>query len=370
MKVAGLIFSNMHDGAVPELTRFRTMASIPFGARYRLIDFPLSNMVNSGIVAIGIITHYNYRSLLDHVGSGKDYDLSRRSGGIKFLPPYITTFDSQSKAYETRLEALESGMSFIKRCDADYIVMSDCDVLMNIDLKKVVDEHIESSAYITLVTTIKKASGKPEDVVTVSENNKISDMSRSAVKKGEVEVPTGVSVMARRDLEALLALSKAHAWHDFSSEPLRAILKKKLIRAIRFDGYSASISSLEDYFEKSMELLRGDVRDALFNPERPIYTKLKNTPPTRYLDGARVKNSLVADGAVIEGEVENSILFRGVHVGKGAVVRNSILLQDTAVLSGASLNAVVTDKNVTVKPSRVLSGHETMPFFIPKGESV
>lgn len=370
MKTAGLIFSNMHDGRVPELTRFRTMASIPFGARYRLVDFPLSNMVNSGITNVGIITHYNYRSLLDHVGGGKDWDMARRSGGIKFLPPYVTTFEGVGRAYETRLEALQSAISFIKRCDADYVVMSDCDVIMNIDLKKVVEEHIESDAYITLVTYQKKASGKAEETVTVSENNRVSDASRAPVTKGEAEVMTGISVMSRRELESLLALAFAHSWRDFSADGLMTIMKRKLIRAYRHEGFAAKISSLESYFETSMSLLRENMREGLFKRERPIYTKLKNTPPVRYLDGCRVKNSLIADGAVIEGEVENSILFRGVRVERGACVKNSILLQDTEILRDASLNYVITDKNVTVKPSRTLSGHETMPFFIPKGESV
>ncbi len=370
MKTAGLIFSNMHDDAVPELTRFRTMASIPFGARYRLVDFPLSNMVNSGVTNIGIITHYNYRSLLDHVGGGKDWDMARRSGGIKFLPPYVTTFEGVRHAYETRLEALQSAVSFIKRCDADYVVMSDCDVIMNIDLKKVVEEHIYSSAFVTLVTYPSKASGKTEEIVTVGENNKIMDLSRRAHLKGEAEALTGISVMSRRELESLLALAFAHSWRDFSSDGLIGVMKRKLIRAYRYDGFAAKISSLESYFETSMSLLHEDIRDSLFKKETPIYTKLKNTPPVRYLNGCQVKNSLIADGAVIEGEVENSILFRGVKVERGASVKNSILLQDTEVLHGARLNAVITDKNVTVKPLRNLSGHETMPFFIPKGESV
>ena len=151
--VAGLIFSNIHDSAIPELTTMRTMASIPFGCRYRLIDFPLSNMVNSGITKMGIITHNNYQSLMDHIGTGKDWDLARRSGGIKILPPFITAYENAgAKLYSTRLEALMGVTNFISRCNEDYIVLSDCDGICNIDLGEVIDAHIANNADMTIVT--------------------------------------------------------------------------------------------------------------------------------------------------------------------------------------------------------------------------
>ena len=151
--VAGLIFSNIHDSAIPELTSMRTMASIPFGCRYRLIDFPLSNMVNSGITKVGIITHNNYQSLMDHIGTGKDWDLARRSGGIKILPPFITAYENTgSKLYSTRLEALMGVTNFISRCNEDYIVLSDCDGICNINLSDVIDAHIANNADMTIVT--------------------------------------------------------------------------------------------------------------------------------------------------------------------------------------------------------------------------
>ncbi len=377
MTVAGLIFSNIHDDCIPEMTRFRTMASIPFGCRYRLVDFALSNMVNSNITNIGIITHYNYRSLLDHIGTGKDWDLARRSGGIKILPPYVTAFENSvsSHLYTSRLEAIINARSFVGRCNADYVVLSDCDVILNIDLNAVIEDHINSGAYITLVT--KKLDTKDHHfdsnvkVVTVGENNAITDISSYKPTEGKAEICTNIMVFARRDLEAIIDDSVSHGWSNFTNDVIKRNIGRKLIRAYNYDGWYAYISSLESYFNVSMKLLSPEAREGLWGDKNHrIYTKLRNSAPTKYAEGAKVTNSLIADGCIIEGTVENSILFRGVHVGKGTVIRNSVLLQDTYVGTNAEVNCTITDKNVMIKDSRHLSGHETMPFFIAKGTMV
>ena len=168
MAVAGLIFSNIHDSAIPEFTNVRTMASVPFGCRYRLIDFPLSNMVNSGITKIGVVTHNNYQSLMDHIGTGKDWDLARRSGGIKILPPYISSSDSSAMVglYSTRLEALMGVTGFISRCNEEYLVLCDCDGICNIDLSDVVQKHIDNNADITIVT--RKLTSEQMDIKDIT----------------------------------------------------------------------------------------------------------------------------------------------------------------------------------------------------------
>ena len=377
MTVAGLIFSNINDQSIPEMTRRRTMASIPFGCRYRLIDFALSNMVNSDITNVGVITHYNYQSLMDHIGTGKDWDLARRSGGIKILPPYVTAYENSAagKLYENRLEALMGSVNFINRCGADYIVLSDCDVIMNIDLSAVVEEHVRSGAYITMVAKKVSASkslfDKSVDVLGLGEDNRITEITYSTPTRGSYYVNTNLMVISRADLQGIVADSISHGYKSFSRDIIAKQLKKKLIRAYCFDGFCACISSLENYFSTSMMLLQDDVRRDLFsNPERKIFTKIRNSAPTKYENSASVKNSMVADGCTIEGTVENSIIFRGVHVGKGTVVKNCILLQDTYVGSNAMLNCVIADKNVVIKDGRMLSGYDTMPFFIGKGVMV
>ena len=377
MTVAGLIFSNKQDQGFPEMTRRRTTASIPFACRYRLIDFPLSNMVNSDINTVGVVTHYNYQSLMDHIGAGKDWDLARRSGGIKILPPYVTAYENHAagKLYESRLEALMGSANFINRCGADYIVLSDCDVIMNIDLSAVVEEHIRSDAYITMVA--KKVNAKDSlfghnaDVLSINEEGRVTGLSYTAPTKGNYYAHTNLMVVSRADLQNIVSDSIAHRYTSFSNDIIVRQLKKKNIRAYIYEGFCASVNSLESYFNVSMKMLEDDVRADLFaNRDRQIFTKVRNSAPTKYDSAAKVSNSMIADGCTIEGEVENSIIFRGVHVGKGSVVKNCILLQDTYVGDNVNLNCVVADKNVIIKEGRTLSGHETMPFFIDKGATV
>ncbi len=376
MNVAGLIFSNIHDQSIPEMTCRRTMASIPFGCRYRLIDFALSNMVNSNITNVGVITHYNYQSLMDHIGNGKDWDLARRSGGIKLLPPYVAAYENSAagKLYENKLEALMGSVNFINRCGSDYIVLSDCDVIMNINLNDVLNEHIRTGAYLTMVA--KRASDgnavfqKRGDLLELDDDGRVTEIIESIPTENSC-VSTNLLVIGRSDLQSIITDAIAHGYTDFTRDIIARHLKTKRIQSYLFDGFCACVSSLENYFGVSMLLLKDEVRKDLFcQSERKIYTKIRNSAPTKYEDGAKISNSMVADGCTIEGTVENSIIFRGVHIGKGTTVKNCILLQDTYVGANGMLNCVITDKNVVIKDGRMLSGFETMPFFIGKGMTV
>lgn len=376
MAVAGLIFSNIHNSSVPELTGVRTMASIPFGCRYRLVDFPLSNMVNSGITKIGIITHNNYQSLMDHIGTGKDWDLARRSGGIKILPPFITTDGVKGgKLYTTRLEALMGVTNFISRCNEDYIVLSDCDGVCNIDLSDVIDRHIENGADVTIVTR-KVASDmvdidETSKVIVSDESGRITEVASYIPGDPAEEISTNIMVVNRMFLLNVISDASAHGHTNFYLDIIAARVKKAKFYRYLFEGVFIQMTSLVSYFQNSMRLLDPDVRNGIFGTvNTPVYTKLRNSAPTRYTESAKVVNSYVADGCVIEGTVENSILFRGVQVGKGTVVKNSILMQDTFTGNNVTLNCVITDKNVVIRDGRSLSGHETMPFFIPKGSMV
>ncbi len=375
MAVAGLIFSNIHDSAIPELTNVRTMASVPFGCRYRLIDFPLSNMVNSGITKIGIITHNNYQSLLDHIGTGKDWDLARRSGGIKLLPPFITSFDGTGTSlYTTRLEALMGVTNFISRCKEEQLVLSDCDGICNIDLSEVIDAHIANNADMTVVTrkvAANDADAKQMTEITADANGRVTDMTGYLDGENEKEISTNIIVIDRMFLLSSLRDAAAHGYKHFFADVISKRLDKARVFRYLYEGTFIQISSLESYFTNSLRLLEPDVRKGLFGEEKmPIYTKLRNSAPTRYAEGAKVINSYVADGCVIEGTVENSIIFRGVKVGRGTVVKNCVLLQDTFTGNNVQLNCVITDKNAVICDGRVLSGHTTMPFFVPKGVMV
>lgn len=375
MTTAGLIFSNIHDSAIPELTRVRTIASVPFGGKYRLIDFALSNMVNSGISKIGIITHYNYQSLLDHVGNGKDWDLARRSGGIKILPPFITAYDNGAagKLYTTRLEALFGVMNFIGRCTEDYIVISDCDVICNIDVDELLKHHEKTDSDVTIVAKRVNSLDCPlnelSEIVTADKDGNLIDvMDYTPRHEDELNVSLNFIVFKRTFLHNVLLDAMAHGYTLFYRDVIARNIGSAKISVYQYEGYYSLISSLAGYFDCNMKLLTPEARDGLFGiKSRPVLTKVRNSPPTKYSADAKVNNSMIADGCVIEGKVENSILFRGVKVGKGTIVRNSILMQDTYVGADAALNCVISDKNVIIKDGRVLSGHESMPFFIGKG---
>ncbi|MBQ3081905.1 MAG: glucose-1-phosphate adenylyltransferase subunit GlgD [Clostridia bacterium] len=369
--VVGIIFSNIHDHNVSELTRRRTMASVPFGCRYRLIDFTLSNVVNSGITHVGVVTHYNYQSLMDHIGTGKDWDLARRSGGIKILPPYITAFaNAQNSLYNTRLEAVKSMLEFVSCCTEEYVLLSDCDVVCNIDFNELINAHISSGADITMA--VKRMYITPDvknyEVVESDADGRITDVSEcNGIVSGYCDVNLNIMVMRRKYLENVILDASAHGYSSFTKDVIGRNLETSDFRVYRYDSYFASINSLTDYYMCNMDLLSSSARDSLFNVKnRPIYTKIRNSSPTVYEEGSNVRNSLIADGCIIHGTVENSILFRGVKVGKNTVIKNSIIMQDTLIGENASLNCVITDKDVVIRDGRVLSGHETRPFFIDK----
>jgi glucose-1-phosphate adenylyltransferase len=377
MTAFGLIFSNIHDSSIPELTRRRTMASVPFGCRYRLIDFALSNMVNAGISKVGVIVHNNYQSLLDHLGNGKDWDLARRSGGIKILPPFITAYDSQaaSQLYTSKLQALMGVMSFIEHSEEEYVVLSDCDCICNIDISDVIKKHEESEADITFVTKKEYLSDFKASSRTFFESDEKGRIRQIYSKpkhiSGEFDVSLNVMVMKTKLLYLLLTDAMARDLKSFDTDIVAKRLGEMEFYIYEFDGFYAAIGSMEEYFECNMKLLEKDVRRALFDiPERSIYTKIKNSPPTLYSSDACVKNSLIADGCEIEGTVENCIIFRGAKINRNSVVRNCIIMQGTYIGKNVHLNCVISDKNVFIKDDRELSGHPSIPFYINKGVTI
>ena len=334
MKAAGLIFSNVHDASIPELTKPRTMASIPFGGRYRLIDFALSNMVNSDITTVGLITHNNYQSLLDHIGTGKDWDLARRSGGIRILPPFITSATrGDDKLYKTRLEALIGVKDYVENCGADHVIISDCNMICNIDFSDALDNHIANNADVTIITKLvntqelKFPLDKYIKIVDYNENGEIVDYVAYDKQQGELHINTNMMIIKRSYLLDLIDEADSRGYDSFSRDVIIKNLGKHRFFAFEYDGYFNYIDSMQKYFFCSMKMLDTQKRRLVFHVKnRPVYTKVRNSAPTRYTENAKVTNSIIADGCVIDGVVENSILFRGVRVGKGTVVKNSILM--------------------------------------------
>lgn len=366
MRAVGIIFSNIHDNNVPELARIRTLGSIPFGGRYRLIDFPLSNMVNSGIDTVGIITKSNYQSLMDHVGSGKDWDLARKDGGVIMLPPFGDF--GNDKLYTSRLEALKGITNFLFRADEEYVVMTDCDNVCRINYNDVIESHIRNRADITLVYK-RITDGVGEGAVTDFKlaDNRIIGVNRNIpLGNGNLNVFINIFVMKKSLLQNIVMDSISHNKQHFMADVICENLKSLKIMGYEHKGFYAGINSLQSYYESNLSILDEKTRHELFG-DRSVFTKVRDSAPTKYGNSAIVKNSMIADGCIIEGEVENSIIFRNVKVARGAVVKNSIIMQNTILGENSMLNCIITDKNVVIRDKKILSGSENHPFYIGKG---
>ncbi len=362
-KALGIIFTNTDDKELGILSAGRTLASVPFGGRYRLIDFTLSNMANSGITNVGVITRSNYQSLMRHLGSGKPWDLSRKNGGLRILPP---SFD---KAYTTRWEALKSSASFIRFADERYVVLSDGDCVCNFDFIKALAFHEEHKSDITVIYRKKDlgdGNEKNKLCFVTDGDGRVVGAAKSDKSCGVQNVGTYMYIIGRELFVSLLENDDLNIT-DFDKDVIIRGVSDMRIFGYEHTGYFASIDSVANYYRHSMELLdRNNCAMLFYCNGADIYTKVRDSAPCRLAASSSVKNSIVADGCVIKGRVENSILFRGVKIAEEAVVKDSIIFQDAEVGEGSFLNCVILDKNVKILDSRMLSGHQTNPYVIGK----
>ena len=371
---AGIIFSSLNDNTLSRLTSERTVAAIPFACRYRLVDFALSAMVNANISNINIVANYNYRSLTEHIGTGKDWDLARRESGINIISPYQTARSSSAKIFSSHLEALMSMKEYIEEFKEEYVILMDSDNVLNIDLNDVLKAHVRTGAKITMVThSIDKTyTSKRPRIMISSVAGKVSDMTLSDVyTERNPELAINIFVMSTVHLRKLIEEAEGHGLTSLTNMMLKNF-KNNNYRTYNFTGFVASVSSFLDYYKYSIELAKNDEARTglLFKRESPVFTRVHNSAPVVYKASAKVENSMIADDCIIEGTVINSVLFRGVHVKKGAVVKNCVLFAKTYVGENANLNCIVTDKEVHISDNVNLSGNENMPFYVQKGRRV
>ena len=372
--VLGIIFPNSYDNVVPELVTERLMASIPFASRYRMIDFVLSSMANCGIDNISIIVRKNYHSLMDHLGAGREWDLTRKNGGLSIIPPFA---EKTVKMYTGRVEALASILPLLKDEKEKYVVMCDTNIAVNFDFNALIDAHIASGADVTIAY---KEEPIPEGLrspnydkdlyYTLSmEENRVKKIYINSEAEGPQNLSMNIYVLERKLLIDLINTAYVRGFAYFERDILAQQIDKLNIQGYKFDGYTARISGMKSYFDENMKLLNEENLDGLFSGHQ-IYTKIRDDNPTRYISGAKVKNIMAADGCVIEGEVENSVLFRGVKIGKGAKVKNCVLMQDTVVEEGANLEYVITDKDVTITAGKELKGTDSFQVYAAKYQKI
>ncbi|WP_321002212.1 glucose-1-phosphate adenylyltransferase subunit GlgD [Eisenbergiella porci] len=371
----GIIFPNSYDSLVPELVAERLMASIPFAGRYRMVDFVLSSMVNAGIDNISVIVRKNYHSLMDHLGSGREWDLTRKNGGLNIVPPFA---EKTVKVYNGRVEALASILDFLKDQKEKYVIMSEANLAANFDFKAMLNAHIESGADVTLAYAqeeIPEGLIKPFDVnkdlyYTLDiEDGRVREIQINPEEPGIQNLSLNIYIIERELLISQISAAFVRGYVYFERDILAPQLDKLNVRGYKFGGYIARISSIKSYFDENMKLLDEENLDALFGGNH-IYTKIRDDNPTRYIKGAKAKNIMAADGCIIEGEVENSVLFRGVRVGKGAKVKNCVLMQDTVIEPGVNVEYIISDKNVTITEDKEIKGTDSFPVYVAKYQVV
>jgi len=369
----GLIFAYRSFDGLQALAQPRTAASLPFGGRYRAIDFCLSNMVGAGITNVGVVMRDSYQSLMDHLGSGKDWDLSRNNGGLILLPP--NSYGGRSGSYFSgsfrgKLDGLMGIASYIERSREEYVVMADGDCIVNIRLADVLRSHLSSGADITAVCT-DSPCGRPEDSVyfRLDTTGRVCGID-SRMEQPQKNESLGIFILKKDLLMRLIAQGRTADESHFERGILRRVLPLYKVLPYHHTGYAARNQTVAMYFANTMKLLDTSVRAELFTPSNPIRTRIRDDAPAFYADGSCVRNSLITEGCRIEGRVENSVLFRNVHVAPNAVVRNSIILQEGIIESGVDLDYVITDKRVLICSGKTLTGDAQYPMVIEKNAVV
>ena len=369
MNAMGLIFTN--DGNLGELTNKRTMASLPFGGRYRQVDFALSNLSCAGIKHVGIISRHSYQSLMNHVGDGEEWGLELEEGGLEFLTPFA---HSTVGTYRGKLESLNNAMDFLEvGDDEEYVVMIDSAVLCNIDLNKVLEAHKASGKDVTVVTKKGVCNGEKKiDLAVAVENGEVVEMMVDYAADEKYVASMDIFVIGKKllmqSVTELVARDKFHMDRDLVMGGWRRGLIS--VNVYEHEGVALFNESVEEYFQNSLSLIKKEVRTDLFGAAHPVYTKVRDRVPTYYGENSEVEDCLVADGCMLDGEVENSILFRQVTVEKDAEIEDCIIMNDTVVGEGAKLKYVILDKNVTVSAGTKLYGTKKAPVYIKRGDSV
>lgn len=367
MDVLGLIFSDIQNKETFEVTTDRTIASVPIGGRYRLIDFALSHLSNAGVKNVGVITKNNYQSLMGHVGSGKEWDLARKNGGLVILPPYSVNTES----YNSRLNAVKGIMPYLNHSRDEYVIMTDCYHICNIDYNEVLQYHIQKDADVTLVYYNEKVTDKtyfPVKNLSIGKDGRVEKFDVLDKYEGEIHKSLDIWVMKRTFLQEIIKEAENTNYTSFNRDIFQRNVSNFKLYGFEYSGYFGNIYDLKSYFDVNKDLLKEDVRKQLFfNPGKPIYTKIRDSAPTKYGRYAKVENSFIADGCIVEGEVYDSILFRGTKVGKGCVVKNCILYQDTNITGEAHIEYVITDKKASIQNKKELIGDIDNLIYVKKG---
>ncbi len=369
-KMTGVIFSNIYDAALGDLTARRTVASLPFGGRYRQIDFVLSNMVNSNITSVGVITKYNYESLMYHLGSCEEWDMNRKNGGVVIIPPFAS---GRSEVYHGKLEALATALSFLKHQTAEYVVLSDTITICNIDYREVLKNHIASGKTITAIAAIPHSGADSYPTIfDIDDDGSAKSITVNAPSHEGACAGIGMFVMNRLELIRVVEECVPAGFYHFEKDFLQKYFNdgRITVNVYKFDGVVLRNRDIAYYLKNSLRLVNEDIHKDLFKPSAPIYTKVRDEIPSYYGETSSVNECTIADGCVINGSIENSVLFRDVKVAEGAVIKGSVIMQGTKIGKDAYIENAIIDKDVTVRDGAKLIGAKHIPIIVKKGETI
>jgi len=360
----GIILAGNNGLELGEITRMRPIGAVPVASRYRIVDFMLSNMVNSGIDRVGVPTQTHYRSLMDHLGSGAPWDLNRKRHGLVVLPPYMTNGGEA----EGDLDVLNSILDYISASNRKYVLITGCDMIFNTTFDDMLAEHRKNAADITVMyNSMPDCSSLTHHVgLKTDEEGRVVDLEINPARPFSSQVSMGIYLMEREFLEYHINRCLSRGLHDFSKDVLLREKDKLRIFGYEYKGHVGRVYNSSSYFKCNMDMLKSDVSAELFDGAEPVFTKVKDQVPTIYGEEACVKNSMVADGCIINGTVENCIIFRGVQIEEGAVIKNSIIMQNSLVQPGVTLNHAVIDKSVVIRKNKTLIGQENYPVVVGK----
>ena len=369
--VMGIIYTTKDDIAMRELTAARPVASLPVVGRYRMIDFMLSNMVNSGIKKVGIIVQKNYQSLMNHLGGGQEWNLHTKTDGLCILPPFQSARNVGT--YDGTLDALRSNIDYLRQSKQEYIILTSSYGVFNMSYTAMLEQHERTHAEITVMytrsykeTNVSSAMMNGHTYFDVAEDGSIRDLEIGPNAPNYPNFSMSVMIIKRTLLIHLLDSATAHGMHDVHKDLLNFCLKaKRKIMGFEFTGYYRCIESIQSYYQFNMDMLKFDERREMFGV-RPVYTKVRDEVPAKYGENAVCENALVADGCIIEGTVIGSVISRGVRIGRGAIVKNCVLMQGCYIQEGVELENVILDKDVTVRKGRLI-GQSAYPIVIEKG---
>lgn len=372
LDVMGIVNLYEKDDLLQKLADHRPIATLPFAGRYRLIDFVLSNMVNSGITNIGVLTGVKARSVMDHLRSGKEWDLARRRDGLFLLP----TNNSMHSMLETlnNIDDLYSHLGYIACSKQSHVLVSNTKVVCSMNFKSFYDFHLKSNADITMLY-------KTEDVCSFNKefyysaleadvNGRVFDLALGNQNSHLNKVNLNIMLFKKNVLMDLIADTYAHGGVNLLKDGIIRNMSKFNIYACEYKGYTARMASIEEYFKNNLAVLDPDIRQELFADNWPIYTKIKDEAPTKYNADADVKNSMLANGCIISGAVNNSILSRGVKVEKGASLNNAVIMQNCTIGRNVVLENVICDKNVIISDGKTLKGDINYPLVISKNKMI